>query len=318
MAEQHLECAREFARTLLALAECDDRICVVLNDSTDTNYLEPFLARFPNRVIDVGIAEQNMVGVAAGIASTGRVPFVHSASCFLTARAMEQIKIDVAYNNLNVKLCGFVSGLAYGACGGSHHAVEDIAWMRAIPRLRVLVPCTPNETAAVVKSELLREGPAFIRVISKVEVPELFPLAQEFAPSAWVRKGKDVALIGTGLLTTRLYQAADMLSARGIEATVLHLGSVSPIDAEAVIDAAKLCRRVVVAEDHVLNGGLGGAVSEVLIQNHPVPALLVGIPNVYAPIGSASYLHEHFGFTPDRLAARIEEWLGALKALKTQ
>lgn len=309
MTDVNLDCAQAFSKTLLDLAEADPRICVVLNDSTDTNHLETFVARYPDRVVDVGIAEQNMVGIAAGLANAGRIPFVHSASCFLTARAMEQIKIDVAYSNANVKLYGFVAGLAYGPCGGTHHAVEDLAWMRAIPNLTVLAPATPYDTAATLRAELTRPGPAFIRIISKVVVPEIFPPAHAFAPSHWLRNGTDVALIGTGLTTSRLLEAARLLAERSIDAAVLHVNSVSPIDQKAIVAAAQTCGRVVVAEEHVTNGGLGGAVSEVLLQSHPVPALLIGIPNVYAPIGPASFLYEHFGLTADQIAHRVARWL---------
>jgi transketolase len=311
MIETRVDCAQAFARTLLTLAAADQRICVVLNDSADTNYLEPFLEAFPNRVIDVGIAEQNMVGVAAGIANAGRIPFVQSAACFLTARALEQIKIDIAYNNANVKLCGFVAGLAYGPCGGTHHAVEDLAWMRAIPRLSVLAPATPNDTSAALRAELKRRGPAYIRIISKVIVPELFEESREFESTSWLRQGADVALIGTGLTTSRLVDAAGHLSDRSISAGVLHIGSISPIGADVIAAAAEKYRQLVVVEEHVTNGGLAGAVSEVVVQSKPVPMLFIGIPNVYAPIGPASFLYEHFGLTAPQIADRVAGWLNS-------
>jgi transketolase len=311
MIETGVDCAQAFARTLLGLASVDERICVVLNDSADTNYLEPFLEAFPNRVIDVGIAEQNMVGVAAGIANAGRIPFVHSAACFLTARALEQIKIDIAYNNANVKLCGFVAGLAYGACGGTHHALEDLAWMRSIPNLSVLAPATPNDTSAALRTELNRRGPAYIRIISKVVVPELFDETREFEGTSWLLHGTDVALIGTGLTTSRLVDAARHLADRSISAGVLHIGSISPIGVNVIVAAAGSYRRLVVVEEHVTNGGLGGAVSEVVVQNMPVPMLLIGVPNVYAPIGPANFLYEHFGLTGPQIANRVADWLNS-------
>jgi transketolase len=311
MPDPILDCAQMFSRTLLELAEVDERICVVLNDSAETHHLEPFFHKFPERVIDVGIAEQNMVGIAAGLANSGRVPFVHSASCFL-ARAHEQIKNDVAYSNSNVKLCGFVAGLAYGPCGGTHHAVDDIAWTRAIPNLAVVAPATPNDTAAALRAVLARPGPAFLRIISKVVVPELFPDAHEFTPSSWLRRGTDVALIGTGVMTSRLVEAAHRLSEQSIDAGVLHIASISPLDRNVIAMAAKAYGRIVIVEEHVVNGGLGGAVSEVIVQTEPVPALLIGVPNVYAPIGPASFLYEHFGLTAPQIAARVNEWLSEL------
>jgi len=304
-----MDCAQAFARTLLSLAAADERICVVVNDSTDTNHLDAFVETYPDRIVDVGIAEQNMVGVAAGLANSGRIPFVHSAACFLTARALEQIKIDVAYNNANVKLCGFVAGLAYGPCGGTHHAVEDLAWTRAIPNLSVFAPGTPNDTSAVLRAELKRRGPAYLRIISKVVVPEVFEAARGFEPSSWLCHGRDVALIGTGLTTSRLVEAARGLADKSVSAGVLHLCSISPLDRNAIAEAARTYRRLVVVEEHVTNGGLGGAVSEVVVQTDPVPVLLIGVPNVYAPIGPAGFLYEHFGLTAPQIADRVAAWL---------
>ncbi|MEZ5077265.1 MAG: transketolase C-terminal domain-containing protein [Solirubrobacterales bacterium] len=306
------ECAAAFSAALLERGVEDERIVIVINDSAETHFATEFATRFPERVFDVGIAEQNMVGVAAGLTNAGRVPFVHSASCFLTARAMEQIKADVAYANANVALCGFVSGLAYGALGGTHHSTEDLAWMRAIPNLRVMAPATANDSAAAARALAAHEGPAFVRVISKTLVPEIFPREHEFVldRALTVREGSEVTLIGTGLGTTRLLGAAEILTAAGIEARVVHMGTVSPIDAEAVASAAAETGRIVVAEDHVVSGGLGGAVAEAVVQSQPVPMLLLGVPDSFAPIGPAEWLHEHFGLTAERLAERITEWLG--------
>lgn len=312
MSEALHDCAKTFSATLLRLAERDPRICVVINDSAETHHATRFQEQFPSRMIDVGIAEQNMVGVAAGMANAGRMPWVHSASCFLTARAMEQIKADVAYDGANVKLCGFVSGFAYGALGGTHHSCEDLAWMRAIANLKVLAPASPNDTAAAVHAAARHDGPVFIRVISKTLVPEIFPDDHVFTigQAAKVRDGRDLTLIGAGVMTSRLLETAHSLARAGIEARVLHVGSISPIDEGAIAAAARETGRLVVAEDHVLNGGLYGAVAEVVVRAAPVPVLGIGVPNVFAPVGPASFLFEHFGLTPAAMAERIREWLG--------
>lgn len=306
------DCAKTFSSTLLQLAERDPRICIVINDSAETHYATEFEERFPKRMIDVGIAEQNMVGVAAGLANGGFKPWVHSASCFLTARAMEQIKADVAYGKNNIKLCGFVSGFTYGPLGGTHHSIEDLAWMRAIPNLRVIAPASPNDTAAAVRAAVVHDGPVFIRVISKTLVPEIFKDDHRFSfgKSSRLRDGNDLTLIGTGVMTSRLLEAARLLNDRGISARVLHMGSIAPLDEEAVAVAARETGRLVVAEDHVLNGGLYGAVAEVVVREAPVPVLGIGVPNVYAPIGPASFLFEHFGLTAPAIAERIRGWLG--------
>lgn len=304
------DCAAAFSAALLELARTDERICIVNNDSAETHAALDLQSELSDRFVDVGIAEQNLVGVAIGLANAGLRPFVYSASCFLTARALEQIK-NAAYTNAGVVFCGFVSGLAYGALGGTHHAVEDLAWMRAIPRMTVLAPATPVDTVAALREAMTHDGPVYIRIVSKLDTPELFPDDHSFAygGSARLRDGEDVTLIGTGLLTTRLMEAADLLAADGIRAGVLHLGSVQPIDAEAIRRAAVHSGRLVVAEDHVLNGGLGGAVAETVVRTHPVPVLQIGVPNEYAPIGPAEFLYEHFGLTARGVANRVREWV---------
>ncbi|MER6522168.1 transketolase C-terminal domain-containing protein [Streptomyces sp. NPDC001553] len=305
------DCATAFSAALLELARKDERICIVNNDSAETHSALGFQSEFPDRFVDVGIAEQNLVGVSIGLANSGLRPFVYSASCFMASRALEQIK-NAAYTNSDVIFCGFVSGLAYGALGGTHHAVEDLAWMRAIPRMKVLAPATPRDTVAALHEALAHDGPVYIRIVSKLDTPELFPADHTFSygGSAQLRDGADVTLIGSGLLTTRLVEAAHLLAEDGVEARVLHLGSVEPIDTEAIARAARETGRLVVAEDHVVNGGLGGAVAEVVVRTTPVPVLQIGIPQVFAPIGPAEFLYEHFGLTAQGLAQRVRQWLG--------
>jgi transketolase len=311
VSERLHDCAEAFSAALLELATEDERICIVVNDSAETHHATEFQSRFPERMIDVGIAEQNMVGVAAGLANAGRLPFVHSASCFLTARGMEQIKADVAYERANVKLCGFVSGLAYGPLGGTHHSLEDIAWLRTIPNMRVVAPASPNDTAAAVRTLAADDGPAFIRVISKTRVPEIFPEEHGFELGRAVRcrEGGDVTMIGTGLMTSRLLAAAEILERRGIHAGVLHMGSIAPIDEDAIASAAAATGRLVVAEEHVTNGGLYGAVSEVVVRRRPVPVLTISVPNRFAPIGPSDWLLEHFGLTAEGVGERVAGWM---------
>ena len=303
------DCASAFSAAVLAAARTDPRVCIVNNDSAETHSALEFQAEFPDRFIDVGIAEQNLVGVSIGLANAGLKPFVYSASCFLTARALEQIK-NAAYTNADVVFCGFVSGLAYGALGGTHHAVEDLAWMRAIPRMTVLAPATPVDTVAALHETLRQTGPVYLRIVSKLDTPELFgpDHAFRYGGSEQLRTGRDLTLLGTGLMTTRLVEAADLLARDGVDAGVLHLPSVSPLDLEAVARAARETGRLVVAEDHVTTGGLGGAVAEAVVESCPVPVLRIGVPNVYAPIGPADYLYEHFGLTGPGIAKRVRAW----------
>src|SRR5579872_7279915 len=166
------DCRETFAKTLETLAEKDERIVAVVNDSVGSSKLVGFQKRFPDRLINVGIAEQTMVGVGAGLANGGKTPFVSGAACFLTARALEQIKADIVYSNANVKLCGISSGVAYGELGPTHHSIEDIAWLRTMRDLTIIVPSDPSETAAAIRAVAALEGPAFVR-ISRMPVPEL-------------------------------------------------------------------------------------------------------------------------------------------------
>jgi transketolase len=303
------DCAECFSSALLALAETDERICVVINDSVGTHHATAFARRFPDRLIDVGIAEQNMIGVAIGLAKAGRIPFVHSASCFLTARAMEQIKAGLSYSRSNVKLCGFVSGMAYGALGGTHHSLEDIAWMRVLPQMSVVAPADRNETMAMPAAALAHNGSMFIRIVSKMATVDVFQPNHKvrMGKAARLVEGKDVALIGTGIMSGRLLEAARILAGQGVSARVVHLASVSPID-EAEIIAAGEIGYVVTAEDHFVRGGFGSAVAEVLVRERPVPMLSIGVPAEYPPIGSADWLYEHYGLTADKMAARILAW----------
>jgi transketolase len=241
-----------------------------------------------------------MVGVGAGLANGGMIPYVCGAACFLTARAMEQIKVDLAYTKANVKLCAMSPGMAYGQLGPTHHSIEDLAWMRVLPNLTVIVPADPVETAAVMRYSLVHEGPMFLR-IARVPVPRVHGDDYEFrlGKAVRLREGSDVTLIANGLMVSRALDAADALAARGISARVLNMSTVKPLDREAIVDAARTTRGIVTAEEALAAGGLGGAVAEVLAQEHPAPMRILGVPDVFAPTGTAEFLLEHFGLTAE-------------------
>src|SRR5262245_52720597 len=233
------DCRAAFAETLMELAEQDRRIVAVVNDSVGSSNLKEFKRRFPDRLINVGIAEQNLVGVSAGLASAGKIPFTCGASCFLTGRALEQVKADVAYSRHNVKLCGMSSGMAYGELGPRHHSIKYLAWTRAIANLTVIVPADPLETANAVRAAAAADGPFFLR-ISRLPVPDVTTDAQPFqvGRAATLRPGRDVTIIGAGVTVGRALTAASLLSADGIDAAVLNLSTIRPIDREAITEAA--------------------------------------------------------------------------------
>jgi transketolase len=292
------DCRKSFSDTLVALAEADPRIVAVANDSIGSSNLKEFKKRFPDRVVNVGIAEQNMVGVSAGLANGGLIPFVCAASCFLTGRALEQVKVDLGYSRSNVKLCGMSSGVAYGELGPTHHSIEDLAWTRTISNMTVIVPADPVETASAMRAAAAYDGPVFLR-LSRLPVPLVHPADYEFeighAPR--LRSGSDVTLIANGTMVCRALEAASLLEADGIQAAVLNMSSVRPLDRQAILRAAA-AGPIVTIEEATVVGGLGGAVAEVVVESRPVRMRILGFPE-FAPTGSPIFLFEHFGLTPE-------------------
>jgi transketolase len=295
---QLYDCRDAFENKLRELASEDQRIVAVVNDSVGSSKLNQFGQMYPVRLVNVGIAEQNMIGVGAGLANGGLIPFVCGASPFLTGRALEQIKADLAYSNANVKLCGMSSGMAYGELGPTHHSIEDLAWLRAIANMTVIVPADPVETAQVVEVAASTQGPMFIR-LSRLPVPIVHKSDYHFeiGKAALLRNGDDITLIANGVLVPRALEAAEMLAKEGVQARVLNMSTVRPLDKEAVQAAATETGGIVTAEEHTVFGGLGSAVAEVVVTTHPVPMRILGVPGVFAPTGSASWLLEHFGLT---------------------
>ncbi len=300
--QPRFDCRDAYVQTLSELADADHRIVGVVNDSIGSSKLDAFKKAFPDRLINVGIAEQDMVGVAAGLANGGRIPFVSAASCFLTARALEQIKADVAYSDRNVKLCGMSPGMAYGELGPTHHSIEDIAWLRAIDNMTIVVPADPIETAAALRWAAEVHGPVFIRV-SRMAVPEVNSEDYTFSPGKAItlRDGSDVTLISNGTVLWRALVAAEQLEAEGISARVLSMPTVKPLDVDAVLAAARETGGIVTAEEATTAGGLGGAVAETVVQNHPTRMKILGVPE-FAPTGSAGYLLDRYGMSPEGIA----------------
>jgi transketolase len=295
---QLYDCRDAFENKLRELASEDQRIVAVVNDSVGSSKLNQFGQMYPVRLVNVGIAEQNMIGVGAGLANGGLIPFVCGASPFLTGRALEQIKADLAYSNANVKLCGMSSGMAYGELGPTHHSIEDMAWLRAIANMTVIVPADPVETAQAVEVAASTEGPMFIR-ISRLPVPIVHDPDYHFeiGKAALLRDGSDITLIANGVLVSSALEAAELLAQEGVQARVLNMSTVRPLDKEAVQAAATETGGIVTAEEHTIFGGLGSAVAEIVVTTHPVPMRILGVPGVFAPTGSASWLLEHFGLT---------------------
>lgn len=305
------DCRDAYVRAVETLAEVDPRIVTVCNDSVGSSKLGRFRERFPERLINVGIAEQNMIGVGAGLANGGKIPFVSGASCFLTGRALEQVKADLAYSRANVKLCGISSGVAYGELGPTHHSIEDVAWLRPLTHMTILVPSDPWETAEAIRAAAEIDGPVFVR-ISRMPVPALdrgFDPVFRVGKAEVLRQGGDVAIIANGVMVHRVLEAAAALALEGVEARVLNMSSIAPLDEQAIIDAAAT-GAVVTVEEHNVRGGLGGAVAEVVVSNCPCPMRILGFPH-FAPTGSAEWLMDHFGLNASGIAEAVKDVLKA-------
>ncbi len=244
-----------------------------------------------------------MVGIGAGLANGGKIPFVCSASCFLTARALEQIKVDLAYSRANVKLGAMSPGMAYGPLGATHHSIEDLAWMRAIAGMTVINPADPEETRQAVAAAAVLDGPVFLRV-NRTKVPAVHGADYRFeiGKASILREGGDVALIGIGTMSSVALAAAERLSADGVEALVVNLATLTPLDGDALRRAAAT-GAVVTVEEHSVRGGMGSAVAEFLATESPAPMRILGVPGEFAPTGSHAWLCEHFGLTPENVRA---------------
>jgi transketolase len=304
------DCRDAFSQTLEELAAARPDIVAVCNDSVGSSKLTGFKERFPDRLVNVGIAEQNMVGMAAGLANGGKVPFVCGAASFLTGRALEQIKVDVGYSQANVKLCGISSGMAYGELGPTHHSTEDLAWLRVIPDITIIVPADPAETRAAVRFAAEHDGAVFLR-LSRVGVPDLFEPDHRFqvGRADVVREGSDLTIIANGTLTHRALAAATRLASRGISARVLNMATVSPIDEAAIVAAASETGAILTCEEHSVRGGLGGAVAEVVVQRAPVPMSILGVPPAFSPTGSANFLLDEYGMSPAGIESAADRLL---------
>ncbi|MEO8241414.1 MAG: transketolase C-terminal domain-containing protein [bacterium] len=297
------DCRDIWVKTLCELAAADPRIVGVVNDSVGSSKLAEFQKVFPDRLINVGIAEQTMVGVGAGLANGGRIPFVSAAACFITGRALEQIKADVAYANFNVKLVGQSSGVAYGELGPTHHSIEDFAWLRPLTNLTIIVPADPWETAEALKWAASHDGPCYLR-LSRMPVPDLQVPNRVFrmGKAELIRAGNDVTLIACGTTVHLTAAAAEVLQTEGISARVLNMATINPLDEDAVRAAATETGAIVTVEEASVRGGLGGAVAEVTSANLPVPVERVGFPG-FVPTGSVAWLFNEYELTAHGIAA---------------
>jgi transketolase len=293
---------RAFAEELVALGESEPRLVVLDNDVGLTSLSQPFRERFPERYIDLGVAEKNLFGTAAGLAASGMIAMPTTFAVFATRCALDQVSISIAYPGLDVKIPGhYIGGSRAGA---SHIAVEDIAVYRALPNMRVVDPVDNAELRRVMRAALAVPGPVYYRV-AKLSVPDVLDATEtfEFGKGLRLREGRDVSLFGTGLMTTMNLQAAELLAGEGIDAEVVHLASVKPIDAELIAASALRTGAAVAAEYATITGGFGSAVAEVLGERCPVPLRRIGYQDVWPHSGSIAQILDHHGLRPSDIAS---------------
>ncbi|MDR3256048.1 MAG: transketolase family protein [Endomicrobium sp.] len=300
-----------FGEGLVELGKENPKIFVLGADTVSSVALNNFAELFPDRFINVGIAETNLIGMAAGLAVLGFIPFVSTYGVFSTGRPWEQIRTTVCYSNLNVKIGGSHSGLTVGPDGATHQALEEIAIMRCIPRMRVISPCDLVETKKAVIASAYSDGPVYIRygrentpIFTKEDTPF------EIGRANILRDGNDVAILACGTMVYESLMAAEILEKKGIKAKIINIHTIKPIDEKTIINAAKECGAIVTAEEHQIYGGFGSAVAEVIVKNHPVPVEMVGVNDRFGESGEGMDLLNKFGLKDVNIADAV------LKVLK--
>jgi transketolase len=290
----------EYGKALLKLGEENQDVVALDADLSGSTQTKHFAKAFPERFFNMGVAEQDLMGTAAGLALGGKIPFASTFAVFATGRAWEQIRQSIAYAKLNVKIVASHGGISVGEDGGSHQAVEDLALMRILPNMVVLVPADGPETRAMVRWAAAYQGPVYIRT-GRMPFPVIYPENHTFEPGRGdiLREGEDVTLAGIGLMVHHCLEAADLLAAAGVSARVLNLSSLKPLDWELVADSARRTGALVTAEEHLATGGLGSAVSEVLAEHCPAPLQRIGLRDIFGTSGPADILLKHYGLMPD-------------------
>jgi len=291
-----------YGEAFAELGAVNDDIVVLDADLSASTKTSVFKKAFPNRHFNVGIAEQNLIGVAAGLAATGKIPFASSFAVFATGRAFEQIRNSVCYPRLNVKIAATHAGITVGEDGATHQANEDVAIMRSLPNMSVVVPADAAETKAVIKWAAAYDGPVYIRM-GRSKVPEIFDDSYQytFGKGIVLQDGIDVTLIAMGIMVAKAQEAAKELEKEGISAAVVNMSTIKPIDSEMLIACAKKTGAVVTCEEHTIMGGLGSAVAEVLGECCPVPLTRIGMNDVFGESGTPNELLVKFGLTAEHI-----------------
>jgi transketolase len=291
-----------YGDTLIELGKENKNIVVMDADLSKSTKTAGFAKAFPERFINAGIAEQNLMGMAAGLATTGKTVFASTFAVFATGRAFEVIRNSICYPQLNVKIAATHAGLTVGEDGGSHQSIADIAIMRALPNMRVIVPADDIETRQAVRAAANMAGPVYLR-LGRFAVPDIFKPDYTFifGKGNLLKEGQDITIIGTGIMTNRCLRAAELLEKAGIHARVINISTIKPIDEEIIIQAAKATKKIITVEEHSVIGGLGGAVCDVVSTHWPVQVVKIGVNDVFGESGKPEELLIKHGLTIENI-----------------
>jgi transketolase len=302
MSTEVCDVAKAFGEALVELGEKNPKVVIVEADLADSCRSDQFKERFPERSIEVGVAEASAVAIGAGLAFSGKIPYVNTFAVFAAARAFDQVRQIVAYGRANVKICGSAAGLSLGYAGASHHALEDIALMRSQPNMLVVSPADAIETRQMVHAIAEVEGPVYLR-LSRAKKPPIYDenYRLEIGKAVILKEGKDVALFATGDMVFEALKAAEMLEEQGIFAEVVNIHTIKPLDIETVSQVARKTRAVVTIEDHSVIGGLGGAIAECLGEYMPTRMRRIGLQDTFCESDSTNVLREAYGMAPHHI-----------------
>ncbi|GAB1475952.1 transketolase family protein [Bacillota bacterium] len=297
-----------YGDTLAALGRTDENIIVLDADLSGSTMTKVFAKEFPERFFNVGIAEQNLYGISAGIAVSGKTVFASTFAMFAAGRAFEIIRNSIGYTKANVKICATHAGVTVGEDGGSHQAIEDMALMRSIPNMTVINPSDGASASALIKKAAAMHGPVYVR-LGRAAVPILYGEDSEFeiGKAVTLREGKDYTIIATGIMVNEALIAADALKDRGLSIRVIDMHTIKPLDEGTIIKAATETKGIVTAEEHTILGGLGGAVAEAVAKNHPAPIEFVGIKDVFGQSGKPAELLKEYNLTADDIVLAVEK-----------
>lgn len=297
-----------YGKGLVELGKKNKNVVALCCDLTDSTRVAWFKKQFPKRYIEVGVAEQNMAGIAAGMALSGKIPFMSSYAVFSPGRNWDQIRVSIAYSNANVKIQGAHAGISVGPDGATHQALEDIAIMRVLPNMTVIVPADAVESQKATIASAKINGPVYLR-FGREKVPVITTSKTPFkvGKAEVYKEGKDVCIVACGIMVYEALRAAEILKKAGISAMVINNHTIKPIDKETLVKAAKKCKAIVTAEEHQIAGGLGGAVAEILSEHHPVPMRFVGVLDRFGESGAPEELLKKFKCTSNDIIKAVKE-----------